>query len=326
MQRPPRIVGSTVLVATATALIVRALVAPSGVPMVTLGFGGAVALVGGVGVAAERESVSVFDQGSPSQSALGPDDLADVLAVTVAAGLTHVVSVHVGVGPVVASATVGLAAGVGARDVDAAAYCGSFVGMASPAVFPSIELVLAAGLIAGLAFAAATDAFVGFGGKLGTLALFGCVTTGLLAGANYATGTGVEWTRVELVVPVAVVAAVTTVVVSVRLGAGPVVGSALVGLVTGLVFPLVAPELGASLAAVAFCASFVGMSATDRLRDEAWVGAAGAVSGLVFVAVGPAFVGAGGKLGTTAFVSCIALVGVERLHGALTATRADVEG
>lgn len=165
----------------------------------------------------------------------------------------------------------------------------------------------------GFGRADAANGFAGFGGKLGTLALFGCATTAALTGTNYVAGSPLAWANADLVVPVSVAGAVATAVLSVRLGSGAVVGSALVGFAAGIGLPPVFPEFGGTLAAAAFCASFVGMSSPDRLADEWQVALAGAVCGLVFVAVSAVLVGAGGKLGTVAFVSCVTVFGGEKL-------------
>ncbi|WP_232687144.1 hypothetical protein [Halobacterium zhouii] len=309
MQRAVRVVGYVVLLVTATVLLGNAVVEPTHVSFAGVGFSGGLVLVGAVTATVERRSTFDSLDATPFESS----DAADAFAVTVAAGLTYVLSVHAGFGPVLGSALVGVAAGLGTPDVDTAAYCGSFVGMTSPAVFPSVGFVFAAGLVSGVAFVAAKEAFAGFGGKLGTLALFGCSTTGLLLGIDYATTAGVQWSDAALTVPVAAVAAVVTAVLSIRCGLGAVLGSALVGLAAELALPVVVPDVGGPLAVVAFCASFVGMSTRERLGREVWVGLAGALCGLVFIVVAPAFVGAGGKLGTTAFISCVALAGADRL-------------
>jgi hypothetical protein len=306
--------GYLVLVATSIALLARALFA-DGVSTAALGVGGGVALAGGTAAVAERERAF----GPPDAAALDRRDARDALVVAVAAVVTYALSVRVGVGSVVASALVGLLAGVAAPGIDVPAYCGSFVGMASPALFPSVGYLAAAGLLAGLAFAVAERAFVGFGGKLGTLALFGCATTAVLTGADYAAGGGLPWASAGLVVPVAAVAAVVTVALSVRLGLGAVVASAVVGLAAGVGLPALPAVPGETLAAAAFCASFVGMSSTDRLDGEGPVAFAGALCGAVFVAVAAAFGGAGGKLGTVAFVACVATTGAERLFARLFA-------
>lgn len=242
-------------------------------------------------------------------------DAADAFAVVGGAGLTYWLSVDAGVGPVLASASVGLIAGVALPRVDSAAYCGSFVGMVSPTVFPDLSLVLVAGVASSGLFVAARGAFDGYGGKLGTTALFGCLVAAGLSGTAFAGGSSPAWAEAVIVVPTGAVAAALTVALGVRYGLGAVVASAAVGLVAGLALPALFPTLGDTLALAAFCASFVGMVAPERIDGELRVGATGALSGLAFVALSPALAGAGGKLGTTAFVSCLAAVGVAEAIG-----------
>ncbi|MCU4926426.1 hypothetical protein OB905_10575 [Halobacteria archaeon AArc-dxtr1] len=316
MYRSTQLAGYFALLLTAGALLVGSVVAPGqpSIGAVGLLFGTVLAgaLAGGV---ERRRSFDQFDAPGFERT-----DAVDALAVTFGAVITYVLSVSAGLGPVLASALVGLGAGVALPRVAAPIYCGSFVGMASPAVFGSIAYVALAGLVAGVGFLAATESFGGVGGKLGTLALFGCATTAALVGLDYADAGAPQWDLLSLAVPVAVVGAVATVLLSVRLELGAVVGSGLVGVVAGAAFPLLAGELGATMAAVAFCASFVGMSSPERLPGAVGVAAAGGLSGVVFLAVTPAFEGAGGKLGTVAFVSCIALIGAIELRDAV-ATR-----
>ncbi|MCU4973572.1 hypothetical protein OB955_12570 [Halobacteria archaeon AArc-m2/3/4] len=311
--------GYVALLLTPVALLGSALLAPrdasAGIVGLEVGIG--IALAGGLAAVAEREralgrlhvDAAEFDRA----------DVVDVLAVVAGALFAYVLSVHAGLGPVLGSAFVGLVAGLGADDLDGPVYCGSFVGMTSPTLFPSAAYLVGAGLVAGLAYVATRGTFVGMGGKLGTIALFGCATAVVLAGVDYGVESALQWDSARVVVPAAVVGAVSTVVLSVRLELGAVVGSAFVGLVAGIAFPTLLPELGETVAAVAFCASFVGMSSTGRLRGEAHVALAGCLCGLVFIVVTPAFVGAGGKLGTVAFVSCVTVSGIRVLSEMLIA-------
>ncbi len=104
-----------------------------------------------------------------------------------------------------------------------------------------------------------------------------------------------------------VVAAVLAYYVNVRMGKGAVLGSALVGLAGGLVLPALFPEIGGSLATVCIAASFAGMSSKARIPNELLMAVAGVIVGLVFMFSSPCLGGAGGKLGTTAFGSVIAV-------------------
>ncbi|SEW16427.1 hypothetical protein [Natrinema salifodinae] len=306
MYGPIQFAGYVALLVTPAALLLATVRAPPELPTGVAGIQLGIALAVTVVAATERRRLSItgFD-------AVGFDrsDAVDALAVAAAAVVTYDLSVHAGLGPVLAAALVGLIVGVGLPRIDGPAYCGTFVGMTSPAVFASVDQVGLAGLVAGLAFVATTESFGGFGGKYGTLALFGCVTTVALTGVDYAAGSALAWRLAPVIVPVAVIAAVATVLLRTHGETSAVVASAVVGVVAGVAFPPLVPELGSTLAAVAFCASFVGMSGTDRLETTERIAAAGLLCGVVYLAVSPAFAGAGGKLGTTAFVSCLALRG-----------------
>lgn len=324
MSRLVHLGGYLALVVTAGALLAGSLFAPAELSTGTVGVQLGVALTAAVAGALEFRSTSVIRQtrrktieheGPFGVAGFDRSDVFDALAVVAGAVVTYALSVSAGFGPVLASALVGVAVGLALPNVGAPAYCGSFVGMASPAVFGSLEYVALAGVVAALGYVAATESFGGVGGKLGTLALFGCATTAAAVGLEYTDPGTPQWDLAHLVVPVAAIGAVVTVLLSVRLELGAVVGSGLVGIGAGLGFPLALPELGPTLATVAFCASFVGMSSTERLTDGRHVALAGGLCGLVFLAVAPAFAGAGGKLGTTAFVACIAVIGGLELHG-----------
>ncbi|WP_207586788.1 hypothetical protein [Halomontanus rarus] len=309
--------GYVALLLIPAALLGSALLTPRGAQTGIVGLEVGIVLVGGIAAVAERERA--LERLHVDAAGFDRADAVDVLAVVAGTMLAYGLSVHAGLGPVLGSAFVGLVVGLGADDLDGPVYCGSFVGMTSPTLFPSAEYLVGAGFVAGLAYVATRGTFAGMGGKLGTVALFGCATAVVLTGVDYGVGGALQWDSARVVVPVAVVGAVSTVVLSVRLELGAVVGSALVGVVAGAAFPTLLPGLGETLAAVAFCASFVGMSATGRLRDEAHVALAGCLCGLVFIAVTPAFVGAGGKLGTVAFVSCVTVTGTRELYEMLIA-------
>lgn len=236
-------------------------------------------------------------------------DIGNATAVAAAAPVTYALSVEVGVGPVVASALVGLCAFLLSETYGAPAYCGSFVGMVTPAAGADIRAVVAAGLAAAVAFVAAKRAFNGFGGKLGTTAFVGCLSVAAFGGLAPGTGTVPEPRVAAGLVVAAALAAVATFLVSVRLDHGPVVGSAVVGLAAGVVCPPLFAA-GDAVAAVAFCASFAGMATPERIPGPGAMLLAGGTAGVAFVGAAPHFVGFGGKLGTIAFTACLVTSGV----------------
>lgn len=235
-------------------------------------------------------------------------DAGNAAAVAVAAPVTYAISVPAGVGPVVASALVGLCAYLLSETYGAPAYCGSFVGMATPAAGADLGAVVAAGLAAAVAFVAGKRAFDGFGGKLGTTAFVGCLSVAAVGGLAPGTGSVPVPTVAVGLVLAAAAAALATYAVSVRLGHGPVVGSAVVGLAAGIVCPPLFAA-GDAVAAVAFCASFAGMAAPERIPGVGAMLLAGGTTGVAFVGAAPYFVGFGGKLGTIAFASCLVTAG-----------------
>ncbi|QZY00993.1 hypothetical protein [Halobaculum rubrum] len=249
-------------------------------------------------------------------------DLGNAVAVAVAAPVTYALSVQVGVGPVVASALVGLCAFLLTETYGAPAYCGSFVGMATPAADADLGAVTAAGLVAAGVFVAAKRAFNGFGGKLGTTAFVGCLSVAGLGGLTPGTGSVPSPAVAVGLVLAAAVAAPVTFVVSVRLDHGPVVGSAIVGIVAGIVCPPLFAA-GEAVATVAFCASFAGMATPERVPGPAAMLLAGGTAGAVYVGAAPYFVGFGGKLGTIAFAACLVTAGVLSLGHVLPSVDGD---
>jgi hypothetical protein len=85
--------------------------------------------------------------------------------------------------------------------------------------------------------------------------------------------------------------------------------SGIVGVVAGLILPVLFPEIGGTLAVMAICASFVGMSSAKHFPNALPLAVAGLFLGLIFIYSMPFLGGAGGKLGTMAFGSGLAVRG-----------------
>ncbi len=318
MQLPFRVsvTGFFVLSTATLVLFARVLAASIAVPgVVTISI--AIILLGLIaGIVREAASIRTPEGTTASPDTTGVRTAAiDLSMVVVGNALTFVLSVESGLGPVVASSVVGLLAAMLVRKHATAVFCGSFVGMSSPDVYGYAGVVLFAGICAGVVFVAAKRVMNGFGGKLGTVAFTGALSASFLLQARLGSlpvpvGTDALW-----VLAYATVGAVVTYVLSVHLRNGPVPASAMVGLLSGLLLPVLhGPQPGTLFAVVAFCASFTGMSSPARLPTSIHIACAGLITGLVFLYASPFFDGAGGKLGTIAFGSSIAVWGLQQLR------------
>lgn len=242
-----------------------------------------------------------------------PPDLLSFISVLAGALITFVISVELGQGAVVAAALVGLFGAGFIKPYAAPLYSGSFVGMASAAVFGYVGLAVA-GAIAGLVFVKAKHVFNGFGGKLGTIAFAGCVAAAALLGRPLLSSPVIAWDIGGVMVVYCVMAAMITFILSVWFGQGPVMASAMVGLAGGLLLPAVyGGETGGVLAIGVFSASFAGMSGTTRFEKARWMVPAGVLCALIVMYTNPYLGGAGGKLGTIAFGAVIGVRGLQNL-------------
>lgn len=197
------------------------------------------------------------------------------------------------------------------RDTAAPRYCGAFAGMTSELVLRHPAWFLAAGALAGLLLALLGNSWRGIGGKLGSTAFLGVVTICILAGAFGALGAGAHlhvFSAQErvLLFGFALLSPVITQALSFRWRLGVVLGSALPSLVVALLAPV-------PLAAVWLGASFVGMTAPDRLAPHPCRNllAMGVLFGLFSLGFEPRLAGIGGDLGATAAVSVFAVLGTQ---------------
>ncbi|TVR04758.1 MAG: hypothetical protein EA403_04495 [Spirochaetaceae bacterium] len=244
-----------------------------------------------------------------------PTDSLSFLSVAGGTVVTFWISTDLALGPVVASGLVGIFAAAFLKPYAAPIFAGSFVGMASSGLFDYPTIIIA-GMLAGGVFVVGKHVFNGFGGKLGTTAWAGCVGALLLVNRPMLSAPVPGW-DVGLPLLVACVAgAMVTFILSIWFGQGPVMASGMVGLAAGLLLPpLFGAELGTFLAVGAFCASFAGMSGTNRFEKVIWMVPAGVLCGLALLYSTPFMGGGGGKLGTIAFGAVIGLRGLMRVGG-----------
>jgi hypothetical protein len=238
--------------------------------------------------------------------------LLDFMGVVGGAWITYLVSIDLELGPVVASALVGLLGGLVLPSHGAAIYCGSFAGMSSVVLFADNGEMLAAGIVAGLVYVLASGTLTGFGGKLGTTAFAGTVLTCLGLRRIFAPAPMPSAPLAWRIILYSIAACLLTYGFSGPLKHGPVVGSSVVGLMGGLLLPTLESDAGPLLAVAVFCASFTGMSGPNRLPGPAWFAIAGLITGAVFAISLPVLGGAGGKLGTIAFGASLATWAIQR--------------
>ncbi|HOZ71174.1 MAG TPA: hypothetical protein PLQ29_00915 [Spirochaetales bacterium] len=272
------------------------------------------------------EAPSVGSRGVAAGAAVGDiadAEFADAAAVLASALIGYLAIARLGLNAVLASSLLGLAGALLLPKRAVAIYCGSFAGMAAPAAFETMPSVALSGVIAGVFYVSCKPCFPGVGGRLGAAAYAGSLGSSLLLGARL---TGDELPGLGLglgILAYAILGSALTWTVSVRLGRGAVMASAFWGAVAGAVIPaLHGPVAGSLLDAAFFCGSFAGMSSAARLRNEAEAGVAGAFCGLSFILALPWLGGAGGKLGTLAFGSTLAYLGLrETVRRALSRLR-----
>ena len=236
--------------------------------------------------------------------------LGNAASLFIGALLTYFLSVNLGLGPVVAASLIGITGALTAAKFAAPIYCGSFVGMVSHDLAQGYTFLALAAMIAGLTYIVSSCAFNGFGGKLGTIAFTGCVSAAVLLGKPLLSAPVPELHMFWQILLFSVLGAVITYVLSIRFKLGPVLASGLVGIFGGLTLPGLYPAYGSMLAIVVICASFAGMSSKERMANEFLVFIAALFVGLIFIFSSPYLGGAGGKLGTIAFGSSLAVSGI----------------
>ncbi|MBG0771094.1 MAG: hypothetical protein H0S82_05260 [Anaerolineaceae bacterium] len=267
----------------------------------------------GVGVGVFLEGKAVFSASTIvdplRQSAL------EVLAVLIGGLAAYTLAHDVGLGPVVAASLVGIVAHLVVPKFSTAAYAGAFVGMTSDLLLLTHLEVLLASLFSGVVFYLTKPVFPGVGGKLGTIALIGTTMMSLSLQRIFLIAPLPDFqTSLEIIV-IALIATPLTFYLSAAHGNGPVLASGVVGMISGLVLHVIYPEMGTNLAVVAICASFAGMSGRERLPNFGMVLLVALLTGVVFIFSTPHLGGAGGKLGTIAFGSVLAVIGFRWVLG-----------
>ena len=236
------------------------------------------------------------------------------LAVFFGGIVAFILAQNVGSGAVVSASLVGIAAYLILPKFSVPAYCGAFVGMTSELLLFNHGEVALASALAGIVYLLTEPLFPGFGGKLGTIALIGTASTGVGLGRSFLPGEISAGQTGGLIILIALIASPLTFYLSNHRKHGPVLGSATVGLIAGLILPILFPQAGVTLAVVAHCASFTGMTSPERCRSFRQIFISGFFTAFVFIFSAPFFAGSGGKLGTIAFASVLSTCGYFQLY------------
>ncbi|WP_299781692.1 hypothetical protein [uncultured Formosa sp.] len=110
------------------------------------------------------------------------EELLVVIWVPIGAVLCYILNVYGHLGSVLSTAITGTVASFlpvinkkseYLKKIPPSIYCGSFVGMSSLEIAPSISFVITAGLLAGVFLLLSKSIFLGIGGKLGMVAFGG---------------------------------------------------------------------------------------------------------------------------------------------------------
>ncbi len=244
-----------------------------------------------------------------SYEILSREAVYDFIAAFIGAVLTYILSVNLGIGPVLGSGIIGMLAVIFIKPLAVPAFCGSFVGMSSPELMEPL-VFLGASIAVSVIFVLCKDVFNGYGGKLGTMALSSALIVSFIIGQTYLDAPIFGNLEMFLIVIFSILGALVTYILSIRFEEGPVMASGFVGLIAGGLLPFFFPEIGGTLAVVTFGASFVGMSASHKMPEETLIIFGGLLFGLIYIFSAPYFGGAGGKLGTIAFSSVLSVYGL----------------
>lgn len=240
-------------------------------------------------------------------------DWHDFLFAYFAAIFTYNLTMYDQVSSVLSSAMVGLIGGTIFKNHDKAIFAGSFLGMAVGTVFGAWGFVLAS-LMMAFVFVFTKPLYKGVGGKLGTIAFTGAIIAFLLTDITPSVGIAFSVIEGLYLVIASIVGAVLTRIISNIKDVTIVQASSVVGLLFVVFFDYETFSLSPYIALCGFGASFVGMSSKQQIPNIILVGIGGAVFGILFYLESSLFGGFGGKLGTTAFLSSLFIIGLYQIY------------
>lgn len=240
---------------------------------------------------------------------IGAPEIKIFVAVICGAVASYWLNTRIGLGPVLGEGLVLILAALTFPALGAPIASGAFLGMVTAKVFPGFEHLLLAAAIAGVINVLAKDVMGGFGGKLGAMGASGCVIAALFTGNKFTAGAVPDLSITPYIIVTGIVAGVASYMINNNLKHGPVMSAGVISVLGALVLPVLFPKVGASMATVCAYAAIAGMSSRARIPSEGFMAVVGALAGVGYMFGSPFLGGAGGKAGTTALGSVIAVWG-----------------
>lgn len=233
-----------------------------------------------------------------------------LVAVVGGAYLTFTFNHMAGMGEVLASSIIGLTAAWTVKNYALPIYCGSFIGMACDQIYSSPFAIGLASLITGVLYVVSSQFFSGWGGKAGFLAFVGTYLTSLFIGHPFHFVEPLSFRMYVLVFLTIVVAGVLTFALQTMTDKIDVVtASALIGLIIAS-FSFNPSHV---IVFAAFCGTFTGMTSKELFTNKSDIFVATFLTAFLFIFSFSLFDGAGGKLGSLAFIASVATGGLKHL-------------
>lgn len=229
---------------------------------------------------------------------------------------TYALSIYAGQGSVISASLICLIGGLFFGNYAGVNNSGAFAGMSSRVFVPSIVYTLFDGLLVGALWIVLIKSFLGYGGKQGTIAFIGVSVSSFILyfinPVNYFNLNAysvVDATYVILIVTFSAIGTVGTLILQEKViqkifkQNDGIIGAALIGLIAGFLIPALPLPYRSTLPAVVAAGSYAGMSSRTILKKDSDFLVVGVVTGMIYIVLLPFFVGCGGKLGTSAFLS-----------------------
>jgi len=226
---------------------------------------------------------------------------------------SYALSAYAKQGPVIGASLICLIGGLFFGNYAGVNNSGSFAGMTSSTVIPSIEYTLLTGLVLWIVF---IKSFLGYGGRQGVIAFISVNISSLILYSinpisyfNPDAYSVINATYVVLVITFSTFGTVSTIILRERVVQkvfrqnDSVIGAAIVGLLAGFLIPSFPMPYCSTLPAVVAVGSYAGMSSKKNLKKYIDFLIVGMLTGIMFILLLPVSIGCGGKLGTGAFLS-----------------------